>query len=88
LADRIRAHVLLYWLGLPLIRVAENETGETWHDLKRTLKSLQVGIHRARSGEVLQTTRPTADQARIFDAFGMAPPPRHYVPAKPGRQPA
>jgi len=29
LSDRIRAHVLLCWLALLLIRVAENETGQT-----------------------------------------------------------
>ena len=28
--DRIRAHVLLCWLALLLIRIAETATGETW----------------------------------------------------------
>jgi len=31
LEDRIRAHVLLWWLAMLLIRLAENETGQTWH---------------------------------------------------------
>src|SRR5690606_17480551 len=34
-ADRIKAHVLLCWLALLLIRIAENESSETWHQLKK-----------------------------------------------------
>jgi len=87
LADRIRAHVLPCWLGLLLIRVAENETGETWSTLKRILGGLQVGIHRVQAGEVWQTTRPTADQSRILNALGLTPPPRYYALPKPGCRP-
>jgi hypothetical protein len=85
LADRIRAHVLLCWLSLLLIRVAENATGETWYNLKRTLASLQMGIHRTRSGEVRQATRLTAEQTRIFEALGVPGPPRYYTLPKPKR---
>jgi hypothetical protein len=37
LDDRIRAHVLLCWLALLLVRVAENETGQTWGKLRAEL---------------------------------------------------
>jgi transposase len=30
LEDRIRAHVLLSWLALPLVRIVEIRTGESW----------------------------------------------------------
>ncbi|MEW6033130.1 MAG: hypothetical protein AB1645_09700 [Bacillota bacterium] len=86
LADRIRAHVLLCWLALLLIRVAENETGETWSTLKRSLGSLQVGIHQVQAGEVWQTSPPTADQTRVFQTLGVAPPPRYYSLPKPWRE--
>jgi len=86
LADRIRAHVLLCWLALLLIRVAENETGQTWRQLKETLGPLQVGIHRMRSGEVWQTTSPTADQKSVFGTLDVAPPPRYYSLPKPKRE--
>ncbi len=33
--DRIRSHVLLCWLALHLVRVAEPETGETWERLRK-----------------------------------------------------
>ena len=32
--DRIRSHVQLCWLGLPLIRVVENSTGDTWRNVR------------------------------------------------------
>ncbi|MFB6367908.1 transposase, partial [Paenibacillus elgii] len=31
--ERIRAHVMLYWLALMLIRVVEHQTGSTWRDV-------------------------------------------------------
>ena len=38
LQERIKAHVLLCWLALLLIRVAENETATTWHQLKKAFR--------------------------------------------------
>jgi len=86
LADRIRAHMLLCWLALLLIRVAENETGQTWRQLKEILGPLQVGIHRMRSREVWQTTSPTAEQKSVFGTLDVAPPPRYYSLPKPKRE--
>jgi hypothetical protein len=37
LEERIRAHVLLCWLALLLIRVAENQAGTTWTRMRREL---------------------------------------------------
>ncbi len=36
LEDRIRAHVLLCWLALLLVRVAETSTGATWPTIRAT----------------------------------------------------
>jgi len=79
LSDRIRAHVLLCWLALLLIRVAENETGQTWRQLTQALGSLQVGIHATPSGEVWQTNPVTAEAKLVFDTLGVKPPPRYYA---------
>ena len=79
LSDRIRAHVLLCWLALLLIRVAENETGQTWRQITQALGSLQVGIHATPSGEVWQTNPVTAEAKRVFDTLGVKPPPRYYA---------
>src|SRR6266545_530933 len=43
LEDRIRAHVVLCWLALLLVRVAETTTGQTWPTLRRDLDRLHVG---------------------------------------------
>jgi len=86
LADRIRAHTLLCWLALLLIRVAENEAGQTWHQLKGALQTLKVGILRARPGEVWQTSPSTAEHKAIFASLNLQPPPRYYSLPKPKRR--
>ena len=43
LEDRIRAHVILCWLALLLVRVAENHTGQTWPAMRRELQRISIG---------------------------------------------
>ena len=48
LEERIRAHVVLCWLALLLIRIIETTTGQTWHHVRRDLDRLHAGhLHRA-----------------------------------------
>jgi hypothetical protein len=47
LEPRIRAHVLLCWLALLLIRVAERRTGQTWRTIARELGRLHDHARRA-----------------------------------------
>jgi len=75
LEDRIRAHVLLCWLALVLIRISENETGKTWHQVKSTLLGLDVGIHHMDSGEVWQRTPLSDGQKELLNHLGIKPPP-------------
>ncbi len=42
LEERIRAHVLLCWLALLLIRIIETTTGQTWHHVRRDLDRLHA----------------------------------------------
>jgi len=74
--DRIRAHVLLCWLALLLIRVAETATGETWRSLAWELNKLYLGRFVGPAGEVRQRTETTGRQAAIFKALAMDEPPR------------
>ena len=76
-SDRIKAHVLLCWLALLLIRVAENETGETWHNLRKQFKSYQVAYHATPHGEVVQTNPIKPEQKRVLDALDIKPPKRY-----------
>jgi transposase len=74
--DRIRAHVLLCWLALLLIRVVENDSGATWHQLKKVFRPLMVAQHATRHGLVSETNALTSEQKRVLDALRVKPPAR------------
>lgn len=78
LEDRIRSHVLLCWLAMLLIRVIENETGETWFQIKKTLSTLTLGIHRSPSGQLSQSSPATPEQKELFKRTRVKLPPRYY----------
>ncbi|MGH2869918.1 MAG: IS1634 family transposase [Solirubrobacteraceae bacterium] len=73
--DRIRAHVQLCWLALLLIRIAENQTGDTWRNVRRELQRLHQGTFRGNAGLAQKTSETTAAQLRILRALGLEPPP-------------
>jgi len=82
LDDRIRAHVLLCWLGLLLIRVAETRTGRQWRDLRSSLQRMHLGRFEGPQGVVEQRTATTADQKQIFKALEIDEPPLfNYIKA-------
>ena len=56
LEERIRAHVLLCWLALLLIRVAENQTGQTWPAMRRELQRISLGTFTGPAGTFRQRT--------------------------------
>ncbi len=76
LEPRIRAHVLLCWLALLLIRVAERRTGLTWRTINREMTRLHAITLDGSAGSVVQTTEPTDAQVGILRACGVALPPR------------
>jgi hypothetical protein len=82
--QRIRAHVLLCWLALLLVRVAETSTGQTWRTLRCELEKLHLGHFTGSAGEVHQRTELTARQAAILKALVVVEPPRFFdlVPAQ------
>ena len=73
--DRIRAHVQLCWLALLLIRIAENQTNDTWRNVRRELQRLHQGTFRGTAGIVHKTSETTAAQQRILRALGVDAPP-------------
>jgi hypothetical protein len=80
---RIRAHVLLCWLALLLIRVAERRTATTWRKIAIELGRVHAITLHSSAGTVVQTTPLTEVQQRIVDACGLTTPPRvtHLHPA-------
>jgi transposase len=76
LEHRIRAHVLLCWLALLLVRVAERQTSSTWRRINTELGRLHLVTLAGPAGRVEQTTALTPTQRELFAATGIAPPPR------------
>jgi hypothetical protein len=74
LEDRIRAHVLLCWLALLLIRVAETTTGHTWQSIRADLDRLHVITFTGPTGTLRQTTELTKTQRDLFAALKLNPP--------------
>lgn len=72
--DRIRSHVLLCWLALLLIRIAEIETGTTWPKIKRTMQRLNLVEFLTKDGRILQHTELIADQRNILNKLKIKPP--------------
>jgi Transposase DDE domain len=78
LEDRIRAHVILCWLALLLVRVAETTTGATWPTLRRDLDRLHVGAFTGPAGTFRQRTNLTKAQQDIFAKLQL-PPPKQII---------
>jgi hypothetical protein len=74
LEDRIRAHVLLCWLALLLVRVAETTTGRTWPTIRADLDRQHVITYTGPAGTFRQTTEPTKPQRDLFTALAIDPP--------------
>jgi Transposase DDE domain len=56
LEERIRAHVMLCWLALLLIRIAETTTGQTWPAMRRELDRIHLGTFTGPAGTFRQLT--------------------------------
>jgi hypothetical protein len=76
LERRIRAHVLLCWLALLLVRVAERQTGQTWRRINLELGRLHLVTLAGPAGRLEQTTALTPAQRELYVAAGITPPPR------------
>jgi uncharacterized small protein (DUF1192 family) len=76
LEHRIRAHVLLSWLALLMIRVAERQTQQTWRRIALELGRLHLVTLTGPAGTVAQTTTLSDTQRDIYAATGIQPPPR------------
>jgi len=74
--DRIRAHVLLCWLALLLIRVAETTAGGswTWNRIRAELQRLHAVTYTGPAGTFRQTTEPARSQRDVLTALGLDPP--------------
>jgi hypothetical protein len=68
--------VLLCWLALLLIRIAEVETGISWPRIRRQMQQQNLIDFFGKNGRILQHTEPTADQRNILNKLKISPPKR------------
>jgi len=74
--DRIRAHVLVCFLALVLVRLAETRSGETWRTIRTELGQIRQGHFQSQDGDFTQTSELTRRQRDLHAALGVPEPPR------------
>ena len=87
LADRIRAHILICWLALLLVRVAETRVRDTWPRIRTQLDRIRIVEIESSDGRVAQRTEITPAQKGILTALGIEEPKRIHgivLKTKPG----
>jgi len=86
LEERIRAHVLLCWLALLLIRVAETQTGQTRPVIRRELDRIHLGTFTGLAGTFRQRTELTKPARDLLAKLAIEPPRKiHELSPPPGR---
>jgi Transposase DDE domain len=80
--ERIRAHVILCWLALLLIRVAETATGATWNSIADELDLLTLGTFTGQAGTFRQTAELTKAQRDLLAKLEI-PHPKKIIEAVP-----
>ena len=74
--DRIRSHVVLCWLALLLVRVAETTSGWTWQRIRAEAQRLHAVTFTGPAGTFRQTTELTKPQRDLLTALAIEQPKR------------
>ncbi|WP_225851214.1 hypothetical protein [Streptomyces sp. HPF1205] len=82
LEERIRAHVLLCWLALLLIRITETTTGDTWPHIRRELGRLHLGTFTGPTETFQPVTTLTKPQRDLLTNLQI-PAPKQIVALQP-----
>ncbi|MFE3329891.1 hypothetical protein [Streptomyces sp. NPDC059176] len=82
LEERIRAHVILCWLALLLIRITETTTGATWTTVRRELDRLHPGTFTGPTGLFRQVTTLTKPQTDLLAKLNI-PAPKQIIALEP-----
>jgi hypothetical protein len=82
LEERIRAHVILCWLALLLVRITETTAGIPWPGARRELNRLHVGTFTGPAGTFQQLTALTSSQRDLLAKLGI-PVPRQILDLQP-----
>jgi len=76
--ERIQAHVLLCFLSLLLVRIAERQTGQTWDQIRAVMERCHLGEFESKDGRIFQRTALTSEQANILKMLNISPPHKLY----------
>jgi hypothetical protein len=83
LSDRIRSHVLLCWLALLLVRIAETKVGDTWPKIRTQLERIRIVEMDTPDGRVVQRTEINPAQKTILSRLGLGQPKKiHEISLK------
>lgn len=74
--DRIRSHVILCWLALLLVRIAEVETGISWNKIRSQMQQQNLIDLFGKNGRILQHTESTPPQRNILNKLKIPVPKR------------
>jgi hypothetical protein len=74
--ERIRAHVVLCWLALLLVRTIENTCDERWPALRSEPQKIKLGSFAGPAGSFRQRTELTPAQRAILARLELAEPAR------------
>jgi len=72
--ERIRCHIFLCFLSLLLIRIAENQTGKTWSNIRDEMSRLYFGEFDRNGSKIRILTEPTKDQRALFLSLNIKVP--------------
>jgi transposase len=76
--ERIKAHVLLCFFALVLIRIAEIKTGQSWRHIRAEMQRMHLVEIETKDGRILQRTELTPGQSNILKKLKISPPPKIY----------
>ncbi|WNZ13201.1 IS1634 family transposase [Streptomyces sp. 11x1] len=82
LEERIRAHVVLCWLALLLIRIIETTADATWTTVRRELDRLHLGTFTGPTGLFRQVTALTKPQRDLLAKLDI-PAPKQIIALEP-----
>jgi hypothetical protein len=82
LEERIRAHVILCWLALLLIRIIENDTDTTWAKARDELEQVHLGLFQGPAGAFRQRTQLTKPQRDLLAKLNINSP-KKIIQAEP-----
>ena len=76
LDQRIRSHILVCFLALLLVRVAETRSGQTWPTQRRVLRRIKLARFSSKDGRFEQRSELDAEQQHLLSALNVAEPAR------------